>query len=438
MLHVEDIDLHINAAIKRLQRFQLPSGGLAFWPGSNQVSIWGTSYALHFMVEARKLGYHVPDTLISACVRFQKTRALGSRDNLMEKIYRLYGLSLAGSPLIASMNLLKENNLDEMTGTERWMMAAAYFLAGKRDTAKAISAKAGIKAKVYSEAGSTYGSYLRDTAMILEMNTLFEDWNKADILYDELVMELSGNTWFSTHSLGYALLALGKYIEANQADFRETKPLMKGFIKLPGKKKIKFETDKLKFSVPVSDGFGKKAQVYIDKETNLKRVFALLDWNGVPIKPDVKNIEKNLWLRVNWLNEDGEPIDPLLLKQGTTFWGHFKVGPSDYRRRRLEELALVQILPSGWEIENIRLLKEDLPVWMNKWILNQEEYLDIRDDRIMWFFDLPWNRKSLDFIVKLNAVTVGEFILPPTLFEAMYNNNYQAIRKGKSVKVVNY
>jgi uncharacterized protein YfaS (alpha-2-macroglobulin family) len=433
---VEDIDVHINAGIKRLQRFQLSSGGLAFWPGNNRVSIWGTSYALHFLVEAKKLGYHVPDALISGCIRFQKARALGSRDNMMEKVYRLYGLALAGAPQIASMNLEKENSLGEMTDTEKWMMAAAYYLAGKKDTAKIISASAGMKAKAYSEIGSTYGSYLRDSAMMLEMSTLFEDWNRADRLYDELVMELSSNAWYSTHSLGYALLALGKYIEANQGDFREVKPMMKGYIKLPAKKKIHFETDKLRFSCPVTDGFGKKAQIFIDKETNLKRVYALLEWNGIPIKPDVRNIEKNLWLQVKWLDEDGISINPDVLKQGSTFWGHFKVGPIEYRRRRLDELALIQILPSGWEIENIRLLKEDLPVWMSKWMLNQEEYLDIRDDRIMWFFDFPWNRKSLDFVVKLNAVTVGEFILPPTLFEAMYNNAYKAVKAGKKVKVI--
>ena len=47
-------------------------------------------------------------------------------------------------------------------------------------------------------------------------------------------------------------------------------------------------------------------------------------------------------------------------------------------RSRLDELALVQVLPSGWEIENIRLLEEAVPSWMKKWNLNREEYLDIR------------------------------------------------------------
>ena len=123
------------------------------------------------------------------------------------------------------------------------------------------------------------------------------------------------------------------------------------------------------------------------------------------------------------------------MKQGTTFWGHFRV--SKDVNRHLEELALVQILPSGWEIENIRLLGGQLPYWMeDNFRLNKEDYLDIRDDRIMWFFDMSRYRDHYDFVVKLNAVTVGDFYLPPTMVEAMYNNKYKATQAGKRVKVI--
>ena len=96
---------------------------------------------------------------------------------------------------------------------------------------------------------------------------------------------------------------------------------------------------------------------------------------------------------------------------------------------------MVQILPAGWEIENIRLSGEDFPNWMSKYRLNQQEYVDIRDDRIMWFFDMRPNIREMDYVVKLNAVSVGEFTLPPTILEAMYNNNYQARKAGTKVRV---
>ena len=72
---------------------------------------------------------------------------------------------------------------------------------------------------------------------------------------------------------------------------------------------------------------------------------------------------------------------------------------------------------------------------MKEWRLNAEEYLDIRDDRINWFFDLPRRGQSLDFAVKLNAVTQGEFSLPPTQVEAMYDRDFRARKAGGTVVV---
>jgi uncharacterized protein YfaS (alpha-2-macroglobulin family) len=429
------IDQHINAAIDRLRRFQTTSGGFAPWPGSTSPSIWGTNYAGHFLVEAKKRGYNVPGDLMTRWIRFQKSRAILTRDSLIERVYRLYGLALMGESQIGPMNLLKENNLNEMNSTEKWLLAAAYHLAGQQRAAQDIIKTANLEVKEYSELGGSYGSWLRDKAIMLEITTLLEDWKKADKLYEQIVLEISSHAWYSTQTLGYALLALGKYVEANHGDFKDTAPILKGYFNLPGEKKIKFNTDKIKISRKITKGFGKRAEIYIDKETNLRRVFVVLDWNGVPLKPDVEEVSKNLWLQVEWLDENGMVIDPATIQQGTTFWGHFRVGSKVRTRRTLDELALVQIIPSGWEIENIRLLKEELPGWMSKWVLNRAEYLDIRDDRIMWFFDLHWNRKFCDFVVKLTAVTAGEFVLPPTLVEAMYNNNYKAIKKGKNVTV---
>lgn len=429
------IDANINEGIQRLRRFQLPSGAFTYWPGARDVSVWGTNYAGHFLAEAKKLGYNVPDELFNGWERFQESRALTTTDDLKSRIYRLYVLALAGKPQMGPMNLLKENQLKKMTNAEKWMLAGAYHLAGSKNAAEAIFKHAALEVAEYTETGGTYGSRVRDLAIILEVLTLFEDWNKADSVYEEVLAEVSGDYWYSTQTLGYSLLALGKYIRANAGDFREEKPMLSGYIKLPGKKKVPFSTDQLKFSLDIEEGFGKDVEVYLDKKTNLERGFVVMEWNGVPMVPDVKEISEKLRLEVEWLDDNGMVIDPARVTQGKTFWGHFRVGLSGYTRSRIEELALVQVLPSGWEIENIRLLNEAVPVWMKKWSLNREEYLDIRDDRIMWFFDMWDYKKSYDFVVKLNAVTAGEFILPPTLFEAMYNNKYKAVKKGRFVRV---
>ncbi len=84
-----------------------------------------------------------------------------------------------------------------------------------------------------------------------------------------------------------------------------------------------------------------------------------------PTEPEARN----LTLDVRWLDEDGAEIDPSSLAQGTLFWGHFRV--ASRFGRRLENLALTQIVPSGWEIDATRLRDEQAPDWANNLALDK-------------------------------------------------------------------
>jgi len=433
---LDDVDGHINSAIRRLRKFALSSGGFSYWPGNRDVSLWGTNYAHHFLVEAEKRGYNVPADLLGAVLRFQKSQALVTSDLMLTRIYRLYVLALAGEAQVGPMNLIVENSLSKTTHVEKWMLSAAYFLAGKKDAAKRIRKGIDTSVPKYKYPGRTFGSPMRDRAIILEALTLFEDWNKADLMYDEMVADLSGGRWFSTQTLGYSLLSLGKYLMENKMDLRGDDTPISGYVQFPDRKKIPFEFNGLKKGIRVPGGFGKKLKVFIDDAVKAGKVYVTLQWDGIPLKSVEKDLSDNLVLDVTWLNEEGKRIDPSLIRQGTQFWGHFRVRPGIYSSGNLTELALVQIIPAGWEIENIRLTGEEKPPWMKKWVLGREAYTDIRDDRIMWFFDMPGRSRGLDFTVKINAVTAGKFLLPPTVFEAMYNNRYRAVKKGRGVEVI--
>ena len=97
-----------------------------------------------------------------------------------------------------------------------------------------------------------------------------------------------------------------------------------------------------------------------------------------------------------------------------------------------DNIALTQNLPSGWEIENTRLNNDALPqavVSAN----NGVSYTDIRDDKIMWFFNVG---ESQAVYVKINAVTPGEYTLPAAYAEAMYDGSYKASTESFKVKVV--
>ena len=426
-----DIDERVNEAIRRMRRFQLPDRSFSLWPGQRSPSLWGSNYAGHFLIEARALGYHVPDDMLQGWLRYQHAQAPLTRDLLKARVYRVYLLALAGDPAIGAMNLLKENELGSMKNAEKWMLAAAYLHAGIEATADEIARGAGVEVEQYRESGNTYGSDLRDRALILDALVSFERWHAADALAREVALEMKRG-WHSTQTTSVALLALGKYARSLERGSGPPEPLT-GSIRLPGGESLPFSTESLGYQLEITSGFGGDAEVRLDSTNPVERAFAALDWEGVPLRAEVEDQESRIRLVVKWLDEDGMRIDPDTLSRGTTFWGHIRVGnPS--REQALEEVALTQLLPAGWEIENTRLTPDARPGWMKKWRLNAEEYLDIRDDRADWFFDLP-RRGSLDFALKLNAVTRGEFFLPPTQVEAMYDRDFRARRAGRKVVV---
>jgi uncharacterized protein YfaS (alpha-2-macroglobulin family) len=132
-------------------------------------------------------------------------------------------------------------------------------------------------------------------------------------------------------------------------------------------------------------------------------------------------------LEVQYLTPDGKPLDPSRLDQGTDFRTVVKVTNSgvrgDYR-----EVALSQVVASGWEIRNDRL-DPGRPRAASAF-----DYQDVRDDRVNTYFDLKAGEtKTVE--VALHASYLGRFYLPMVTVEAMYDATLNARAKGQWVAV---
>ena len=244
-----DVDQRVNEAILRLRRYRLPDASFSLWPGQRRSSPWGSTWAGHFLIEARALGYHVPEELLQGWLRYQHAQSSLTRDPLKVRVYRVYLLALAGDPALGAMNLLKENELGSMSNLDKWLLASAYQLAGIEGTADEIARGAGLEVDEYRELGNTYGSGLRDKALILDAQVLFQRWGAAD----ELALEVAhgiARGWHSTQTTSAALLALGKYVRALQGDGSPA-PIT-GTIRLPGGESVPFRTESLGYQVEIA------------------------------------------------------------------------------------------------------------------------------------------------------------------------------------------
>jgi uncharacterized protein YfaS (alpha-2-macroglobulin family) len=89
----------------------------------------------------------------------------------------------------------------------------------------------------------------------------------------------------------------------------------------------------------------------------------------------------------------------------------------------LNFMALNQVIPAGWEIINDRMnamaTKTDF----------KSNYTDIRDDRLVHYFDLP-KGQSRSFSTTGIATYEGKFLLPSVHCEAMYDHSISASKGG--------
>ena len=212
----KDVENNIKLGIDRLRSFQAGNGGFVYWPGagSGEAAPWATNYAGHFLIEAEKLGYYVPPEMLGSWAAYQKSAAQswqpGYGLTAIDQAYRLYTLALAGTPELGAMNRLKET--EKLDSASRWLLAAAYYLAGQHDVAPKIAGDNRMEVANYSSPGYTYGSPLRDRAVILLSLVTMRDYENVSDMLKKISQELSGSAWHSTQSVAYSLMAVSKYV----------------------------------------------------------------------------------------------------------------------------------------------------------------------------------------------------------------------------------
>ncbi|WP_222981560.1 alpha-2-macroglobulin family protein [Flagellimonas meishanensis] len=417
----KDVEKNIKAAIRRLGDFQAPNGGLTYWPGYGNADDWSTSYAGHFMLEARQKGYQLPLTFLGNWLKYQKNRArqwsnqgTGYNDDISQA-YRLYTLALAQQPELAAMNRLRESK--NLSNEAKWRLAAAYALAGKKEVAQEIAQKANINFIPNDYDYRTYGSVFRNSAMALETMVVLGDSQQRDLAVS-LAKNLSSQRWYSTQETAFALLSLSKMVIKNGG-----KSIDLVFTNNGNEITVKTDRAIAQRNITISS-FKDEIQI-MNKHGNT--IYATLTQTGkLPLGQELEQ-QQNLNLSVAYLDAIGNAMEVNELRQGTELQAQVTVynNSNDF----VENLALTHIVPSGWEIVDTSYANGSNP---NN---SKADHVDTRDDRTHIYFGLE-PRKSKTFTIKLNASFLGDYYLPGAQVEVMYDNNYQARNKGKWIKVV--
>ena len=427
----EKIKTNVQEAIRQIYGRQLPNGGFVYWPGNAVADEWISSYAGMFLTLAQEKGYAVHSNVLSKWKRFQRAAAQNWQmpqdasgwqqwQSELQQAFRLYTLALAGAPEYGAMNRMKEQA--GLSIQAKWRLAATYALTGKMKPAEELVYNAETTVSPYSSMNQIYGSSDRDEAMILETLILMN--RERDALQQAKVVSknLSQEEWFSTQSTAFALMAMGRLAEklSGTLDFVWTW----NDKQQPAVKSAKAVFEKEIATTPKSGMIAVKNQGKGALSVDLITRTQLLN-DTLPA------ISDNLRMDIRYANLNGTPISVNDIMQGTDFMAITSIsnisGTSDYTN-----LALTHIIPSGWEIYNERMVApetESVAADGSGKSVSKYNYLDIRDDRVLTYFNLRRGETKV-FTVRLQATYAGNFILPAVQCEAMYDVNVQARSKA--------
>lgn len=455
------IDTHVQGAVDRLQKLQLPNGEFSFWPGGRSGGRWLTYYVSHFLIEAQSQGYRVNPVVMSR-LRTLLTKGVveipwediqemaEGRDDQVEGEYEgdgayesegeeappaplsaqlaadmaesrldrrgredqsrlaldpylLYLKALLGQPDRESMTVVAGRKPDQISETERALLSLAYSRLGDKGTALKLLTPDFKSRWLYRQQFGDFNSPARNTALYL---AALAEADPASPRVTQIVDYLGGlmkNGHFgSTQENAWALMALGRAFAASNA-------AVKVAVTANGQPYRTLEGRDL--SVADVGLTGKKLKL---TNTGAATAYYHLMAEGTPLAKATKPRAAGLSVTRVYRDVQGREVNLSNVPQGELVVVSLLVTAAKEARN----VVVVDLLPGGFEIENPRLrsrgdLGFDPPGGFNA------AYQDIRDDRILLFTEGFTGERAFSYAVR--AVTPGRYVVPNPFAEAMYD-----------------
>ncbi len=448
----DKIDEYIMAGITKLEDMLQPNHHFEYWQGRRTVNNWSSIYAAHFLVEARKAGYQVPNLVYNKMLEGLRTQAKqggtinwsnkkSDKYTLTQAAYACYVLAAAGQPEKSVMHYLKNNRLSELHDYSQFHLAGAFALNSDLDIALSILPdEIDLENTTRRDTGRNFDSSIRAQAIILDVLVeIKEDHPAVQKLVESLTNAASkGQRWGTTQENVFAFLALGKFLK------KQSHKKFTGTINRNDAHFANFDSSGKQFTS--SDWNGSQMKLSVKGNGT-----CYYYWEAFGISRDssIEEYGRELHISRRYLTPDKSQVKNVF-KQGELVVAEVSVKAltSD-----LENVVVIDMLPAGLEIENPRLVSRAGRPFMQQQqgelprrapeastsSMEQQvfkpDYIDIRDDRLLFYGSFQYQREQV-FYYPLRVVTEGRFTVPPVSAEAMYDPSKSAVASTGTIQVV--
>jgi uncharacterized protein YfaS (alpha-2-macroglobulin family) len=413
--HIDDAKAHFNQLIDKLRERQFGSGGFAFWQGQQKPSEYLTVYVMHFLTEAKELGYAVPNDMIQRGKSYLKSyiehsaKTLGEARDRANAIYILTRLGVVTTNYLIDLeeNLEKNYKMTWRTDILSAYMAATYQLLQKDQEANRLIDGYELNSSKHKMLDDFHSELAIDAQYIYLLAKHFK--NKAKDIDGEIILQLSDKIFkgeYNTLSSAYSILALGAYSKLVLSnDFNEN--IHFSSLDSSGKK------EQLKMALqPFMKGTYDIATQSVEIVGD-KALFFLNVQSGFSQTLAKKAVSEGLEIYRDFIDENDNVITEF--EQGKEITVKLKIRALE--NQSLQNIAVVDLLPGGFEI-----VRSSVSRTAHNW---QADHIDIREDRIIYYGDFDSRVRELRYKVKLTSA--GTFVIPPSYAESMYDRSIRAV-----------
>ena len=419
----------VQSGIKRLAAMQTSDGGLGYWPGAGNSHPWGTAYATHVLLDARDAGHEVMPELLSRSLSYLERVAGGNYDYgyysyymPSSKPYAHYLLAREGKgkPVAIRNELNKKNYYNYES---EYMLKTALYLAGDRTYEKELRTLKSLDKLDTRYDYWSFRSHMRSKGLVLALHQEMFGSSDSDGegLASELNNYLSGqkNRYLSTQVLGWTTYALSKRV-LNQTDWKSPS------LTINNKKVATSSNSKGGASWNLWDSERKGDKVSVKGQNS--DTYLMISTIGIKNQGNYEYGDNSVSVTRTYLNADGSSFNPKTHKLSDEIVVSITV--ENLSSSPIHELALVDRIPAGWEINNPNLGRSsDLSQYYSTGAWNTE-YISMRDKQLEIFGDLNGKQKA-QFIYTARATTSGQFFIPPISLESMYNDHIWSRKTGQ-------
>ena len=427
--HLDNVNSQFAALVNQLRTRQTSDGGFSFWPSSREAAKYPSIYAMHFLIEAQQAGYPVPADMLQrgkiyltniAQASSTQNTELDAR-NRANAIYLLTRLGVVTSNYLVDLEQsLRVNHDAWQDGIVSSYMAATYKLLQKDDAAARLMSHYKIANQRARQLDDFNSMLATDAQHLFLLSKHFPEQAKA--LNSDIILALTNKIHqgeYNTISAAYSVLALGEYSQLKplenkieNIEFTATngshKHAILNAIATPFLN-ADYDTEADSLAASAVAGNAGQALYYLNSQSGFDR-----DLPKQALKQGIEIFRE-------FVDEAGQVITEY--EQGKEITVKLKIRALG--DDALSNIAVVDLLPGGFEV-----IRNSVPRKADGW---HADYVDVREDRVVFYGRFTQRITELSYKVTLNAA--GTFVVPPTYAESMYNRSIKANTKSATFTV---